>query len=606
MANEKLITLDNLRRFKQQLDEHGSGGSGLTVLALTEEMGILTDEQYALIQRQKASVVLSYSGNYYFLAYEDPSEMWFVCSDNLTINENDGTIGVYPHYFTVETDTKTYELHEPAYTESYDKNKIDELLAVKEDTSNKVTSLSADSTNTQYPSAKVVFDNFVNVREVAEGKCKTFVLRYSQTIEFIKDEIDHGEYNKITDLEGNDITDSIMAGDYDGITLDNSLFNSQNDYFDLTRSHYLFIDTVNAAAFSGQGLNVSILDTVDNFADKMKLGDIFLVEETEVPDRWISLISFDVRLNKMETAKVDISNMVTTNTDQAITGVKTFKGEVDLQYPTGSVVWKVKAAGDYSFYIQRNDSVWFSLITTQGLGLDYTFYPINTGKDLGKSAAPWNDLYLSNQIKLGGDSHFIQYSSSNGKFYFNIGLLVNGDIKLQNGSLTDGTNSVTVANISNGIFNVINASDIVNNTLTADQFAIFSNGRPTRVVGTILGYDNGFILHQFHQTNGSTWQWTGLAEFMQGNNLIDFCTLQYDSRTGVISIIRQHIGMRPSGNGTYIMGKALPAYPANVGTFGFKSVDGALSWVQEWYGTQAEYDALGTYDSNTIYNILES
>ena len=27
MANEKLITLDNLRRFKQQLDEHGGGGS---------------------------------------------------------------------------------------------------------------------------------------------------------------------------------------------------------------------------------------------------------------------------------------------------------------------------------------------------------------------------------------------------------------------------------------------------------------------------------------------------------------------------------------------------------------------------------------------------
>ena len=27
---------------------------------------------------------------------------------------------------------------------------------------------------------------------------------------------------------------------------------------------------------------------------------------------------------------------------------------------------------------------------------------------------------------------------------------------------------------------------------------------------------------------------------------------------------------------------------------------------KQWYGTQAEYDALGTYDSNTIYNILES
>ena len=102
------------------------------------------------------------------------------------------------------------------------------------------------------------------------------------------------------------------------------------------------------------------------------------------------------------------------SSDQTITGIKTFKDEIDLQYPNGNTTWKIKAAGDYSFFIQRDDNIWFNLITTQGLGLDYTFYPINSGKDLGKSASPWNDLYLSGGVKIGSGN--IWY---NGSFYIN-------------------------------------------------------------------------------------------------------------------------------------------------------------------------------------------
>ena len=62
--------------------------------------------------------------------------------------------------------------------------------------------------------------------------------------------------------------------------------------------------------------------------------------------------------------------------------------------------------------------------------------------------------------------------------------------------------------------------------------------------------------------------------------------------------------------------KALkPSWDAhyNLGDSSYKWKDGYFSgnvYAQntpiQWYGTQAEYDALGTYDSNTIYNILES
>ena len=63
--------------------------------------------------------------------------------------------------------------------DSYTKAETDNLLNAKEDKSNKVLEISGSSTNVQYPSAKCVFDNLVNVREVAEGKCKTIVISYN-------------------------------------------------------------------------------------------------------------------------------------------------------------------------------------------------------------------------------------------------------------------------------------------------------------------------------------------------------------------------------------------------------------------------------------------
>ena len=59
-------------------------------------------------------------------------------------------------------------------------------------------------------------------------------------------------------------------------------------------------------------------------------------------------------------------------------------------------------------------------------------------------------------------------------------------------------------------------------------------------------------------------------------------------------------------------GKVVPSYPTtntNPQALTIGANGGNLSWedrMNEWYGTQAEYDALGTYDTNTIYNILES
>lgn len=157
-------------------------------------------------------------------------------------------------------------------------------------------------------------------------------------------------------------------------------------------------------------------------------------------------------------------------------------------------------------------------------------------------------------------------------------------------------------------FNVINATDIVNNTLTQAQYDLITNGKPTLIKGE-LSYSS-FIIRNYFITN--------TEELASNINCFGFGTNGYtciikqmliNKTTLAINLIPNSLPIQISYGkplGIAIGNKDLPAYPSNTGTFAFKQVNGTLSWQQEWYGTQAEYDALGTYDSNTIYNILEN
>ena len=61
---------------------------------------------------------------------------------------------------------------------------------------NKVTSLSSSSTDTQYPSAKATWDQLQDIRALANGKCNTFILDYTQTIAKVKTELtSYGTFN---------------------------------------------------------------------------------------------------------------------------------------------------------------------------------------------------------------------------------------------------------------------------------------------------------------------------------------------------------------------------------------------------------------------------
>lgn len=68
----------------------------------------------------------------------------------------------------------------------------------------------------------------------------------------------------------------------------------------------------------------------------------------------------------------------------------------------------------------------------------------------------------------------------------------------------------------------------------------------------------------------------------------------------------------PNANGSFDLGKPQNKWKdlyltGNIsdGTNSVTVAHLATNTPAQWYGTQAEYDALGTYDSNTIYNIFE-
>lgn len=160
---------------------------------------------------------------------------------------------------------------------------------------------------------------------------------------------------------------------------------------------------------------------------------------------------------KSDLDSIDLNDYPKKNVDETITGKWTFKGTPVTKQIT--FVNNVDNPTGISFNIQ-NDNGYNTKLSFGGNGLMFTtsgVFPIkNELQDFGSTSYKWKNLYLS-------------------------------------GSISDGTNSLSVADISNSLFNVINASDIVNNTLTADQLAIFTNEKPTLIIGSFLNTNNAII-----------------------------------------------------------------------------------------------------------------
>jgi len=145
--------------------------------------------------------------------------------------------------------TDTNAVHYLAETKTAEQQAIARTNIGAESSANKVTTITSASTDTQYPSAKAVFDTEQDIKEIAEGKTKTYVI------------------SKAT----------------------NPSFDTQDATITIT--------------------TFTTIDSVVHQASELKLGDNIYIQEIDVPDRWCSITGSTATLCKLETAKVPVTDV---------------------------------------------------------------------------------------------------------------------------------------------------------------------------------------------------------------------------------------------------------------------------------------------------------
>ena len=276
-----------------------------------------------------------------------------------------------------------------------------------------------------------------------------------------------------TDGSSNPVTSD---GVYDALQdLRESLEGKSSSYVVSDRTNPVFDSTDNTITLTAAVTDIS--GATVNLSD-LKIGAIFYVTETDVPDRWVGLINktgatvTSVVLYKFET---DLSGYVKLADAQTITGSKTFTADT---YHQADIILN---NGEYLQGKDSNNTNTYNLIgiksssseislgsVTAGDIVSYdTFKPNTTGLDLGTSANKWTNLYLSGNLSDGTNTTTVESivtkagaQTISGTKTFSTAPILNNNIFLQ-GKNTSGTaynligmnsgNSVIVGNSSAGL-----------------------------------------------------------------------------------------------------------------------------------------------------------
>ena len=256
------------------------------------------------------------------------------------------------------------------------------ILSELESVSNKVTSLSSSSTNVQYPSAKAVFDAISNLIEVAEGKCKSYVLSNSYPLS-------ESSWSNYTVYDENGDVVETWA-DFQTLVGARSSLNEQ------LKTQTAFNDSLSLAYVLTGSYPSFYFHRAENYFADAKTGDVLLVIETNVPDRWLEVNTNTITFNIMETAKVVIANMVTTDTEQDITGTKRIINTLLFRANSQSTVdWKLVAESDTSFIFGLGNSILCNFTTYNGY--DFGSYNLKT---TGSLKGATYDFTIDNAYKI--------------------------------------------------------------------------------------------------------------------------------------------------------------------------------------------------------------
>lgn len=386
-------------------------------------------------------------------------------------------------------------------------------LNSKESTSNKTLNITNSSTNTQYPSAKAVYDLVSDVKKNAYKSVNTTT--YPTLNDFLESTGEEG-YLYLYPVDTSDLSKGYKqyiwennAWLYMGDTnLDLSPYPTLagNNTFTGSNTIANAVSLNFAGTYTGQ-----IVNKENQFrfkyggSDKLKISTANITASAHlIPN---SGSTFDLGTSTYTWKDIYLSGNLYGNTiyldNTTSTYITSYNGSLRMSSNTGDII------SDCYFKPSANNAL-----------------------DLGASGVAWKDLYLA-------------------------------------GNLSDGTNSMSVADISNGLFNVINASDITNNTLTQAQYDLITNGKPTLITGTYLGYKN--MLITYWTEYATTWRALAISEATVFSVLLN-------TTTKVLELGGNDIHLKSISR---FNNKDIPAYPTtntNPQVLTIGANGGNLSW----------------------------
>ncbi len=339
----------------------------------------------------------------------------------------------------------------------YTKAESDARYYTKADTYSKVESDLRYYTKSEiianYATKSYVDNEVQNVREVAEGKCKTYIISCDEGIA-PTDETEFGEdayyYPDGTQIE--------TWQDYqtftNGLYCSNDDFNDQDNAINITAS-YIITDENKVIPLNSTYLHK---------------GDNVLVIQTNVPDRW-----YDGRytMYALETSKVDLDDYARLSLPNTFYGNNIFNG-------TSFFDNDVEFEQDVSFAGEITSNFVPKTSNTYDLGLDngttiYTWKNLHLSGSIYLYGLNYNGFITnnSNRIQI-GYSGSVKFEVGNADATFYVVLRPSSDNSIDIGqnnrrvrdlylsrNLTDGTNSLTIADIYSTLNPLESATTII-------------------------------------------------------------------------------------------------------------------------------------------------
>ena len=607
------------------------------VIRLTSSSGTLSQATLDLAKQDNAYIL--YDSVYYRKRIDAGDELIF---DNFVPSQTSSIITLSLKSFYVD-DEGNYSLF-TTQLQTYTKTEIETLLATKQNTL--VNQVNIKSINNQSLLGTGNIDiqagggawgeitgdiqdqtdlqnEFQSVRAEIAGKAQNISISYSQTAPAT--DANARLFKKFDNTSFTDLAD--FNSYVSGLTLANSSFYSTTSFVDIDQSKYI-ID-----------LGKKVIKASD-IRDYYSAGNsnLFIVEQTysngdPLPDRWYSQLivldssNFMLIFNALE-SKVDVSGLATTgDLSMAVYGIER---EIAPAYASQNTY----AVGEVVIYNNKLYRCTTAITTAEAWNSEH-WEQVSVASDFvnltgtqvisgektivgsKKLALKYSDSSTTAQtFYFSADSNFIHslyrgadvvYTFSSGaafKFNTPIAPTSNGGHDLGTPTLYWKNGYFTGQVYAQNTFNVINASEMTDSThFTADQLSVMLNGKPTLINGTLLNRSQVCVLGLTLDAYG---YYQGLALCRGNTNYpTEICYIKIDNNNALtLNVI---IDLQTSGyklrsninqlrNVEYFNQKQVPTYAADA------------NWKGEWYGTQAQYDAIvsgGTVDANTTYNIIE-